>query len=77
MRRPDLPDGGSHFPLTADGLYRFFPPRTLSECTPAVFGDAMDLPMPAGRLHATVRLHVNWGHASAQTLERELMDLYE
>ena len=58
---------------TQDGLYHFEPPVTFATCKAGTLGDAENC-----RLTDTEKivgkLHVNWGHASAQHLKRVSVD---
>ena len=64
-QRPDLEHGGICLSFTAEGLCSFAPPRTFSVCT---LGDARD------GTRSDPKLHLRWGHASAQKIKRVLVD---
>ena len=72
-KRPDLSDGGLYLPLVESGLLRFVPPKDSSACTAVTSGDARDDSISDPK-KLTMRLHVNWGHASATQLRRVLVD---
>ena len=71
--RPTFPNSCSHVPLAGDGLRRFEPPRTFSACENATLGRAMD-GCPSDPKKIFTKLHVNWGHGSAQQLGRVSVD---
>ena len=58
-------DGGLHLLYTPGGLYRFETPPTLAAREAVTLGDAGDggLAYPG---EIVMKLHVKWGHASAQ-----------
>ena len=61
----DLPNGGFHLPFAEDGPYHFEPPHSFPACKAATLKDAMD-GFLSGPKEIFTKLHVNWGHASAQ-----------
>ena len=72
-KRPDLSDGGLQLPFTESGLIRFAPPREFSACTAVTLGDAQDDNISDPK-KIIMKLHANWGHASATQLKRVLVD---
>ena len=60
-------------PLVESGLIRFVPPRDFSACTAVTSGDARGDSI-SGPKKIIMKLHVNWGHASATQLKRVLVD---
>ena len=68
-----MSDGGLHFPLVDGGLLRFVPPREFPACAAATSGDARDDSISDPK-KIIMKLHVNWGHASATQLKRVLVD---
>ena len=74
--RPDVSDGGLHLLNTPDGLYRCETPPTFATCKAVTLGN-----VGGGSLtdpeKIAMKLHVNWGHASAQQLKRALVDSAE
>ena len=70
---PDLSDGGLHLPIVESGLIRFSPPREFSACTAVTLGDAQGDGISDPK-KISMKLHANWGHASATQLRRELVD---
>ena len=73
-KRPDLSNGGLRFPFSEGGLFRFEPPRLFPACTAATLrGARVESAPDPGKV--IMKLHVNWGHASARTLKRALADL--
>ena len=72
-KRPDLSNGGSHLPTTEDELFRFEPPRVSAASTGATLGDPRVNSAPDSAI-IIMKLHVNWGHASAHRLQRVSAD---
>ena len=72
-KRPDLPSGGFHLPLTADGVYRFEPPVTFSARDAFSFGDVrvQCLADPGGII---VTFHVNWDICRRHSAKRVSVD---
>ena len=68
-----MSDGGLHLPYTPDDPYHLGTPLTSAACRAVAFGDAEDGRLTEPR-KISMKLHVNWGHASAQQLRRELVD---
>ena len=66
--------GGLRLPCSEDGLYRFGPPHTFSARRAVTLGGAMDGNLP-DRRKLIGKLHVNWGHASAQQSSRLSVNL--
>ena len=52
-------------------MYQFEPPRAISVCKAVTFGDALNGCQSDPKKIAT-KLHVSWGHGSAQQLRRVL-----
>ena len=73
QRAADLSDGGLHLPYTQDGPYHFEPPLTFAARKAATLGGAENCRLPNPKKLA-MKLHVSWGHASAQQLMRALVD---
>ena len=71
--RQSLSDGGIRSPLTEDGMCSLTPPRTSSACEAVSLGDARG-GAPSDPKKIIMKLHVNWGRASANQLKRELVD---
>ena len=71
-KRSNLSNGGIQLPKTEDGLCQFYAPRAFSTCKAVTLGGAADGCLSAPEIG--MRLHVNWGHASAQQLGRALED---
>ena len=72
-KRPNLPNGRLHLLYTQDRLYQFGPPRTFSASKAVTLRDALD-GCPSDPQNIARKLHVNYGHASAQQLERVPVD---
>ena len=72
--RPNLDHGGICLPFTDEGLCSFSPPRTFSACKTVTLGDAREGNNSDPR-KIIEKLHVNWGHASAQQIKRILVDV--
>ena len=72
-QRPDLSDGGLHLPLKESGLLRFATPKKFVACTAATLREAQD-EGAADPKKIIMKLHANWGHASANQLKRILVD---
>ena len=68
-RRPDLSDGSLRLLYEEDGLYHFEHPHTFSACKAGTFRGATDGCL-SGPKESITKLHLNWGHASAQQLKR-------
>ena len=72
-KRPDLSDGGLHLPLVESGLIRFVPPRDSPASTAVTLGgergDGISDPK-----RIIIKLHVDWGQASASQVKRVLVD---
>ena len=60
-------------PLVDSGLLRFVLPNDFSACTAATLGDARE-DSTSDPKKIIMKLHVNWGHASATQLKRVLVD---
>ena len=60
-------------PLVESGLIRFAPPREFSACTAVTLGDAQGDGI-SDLKKIIMKLHANWGHASATRLIRVLVD---
>ena len=73
QKAPDLSDGGLRLPHTPDGLYHFETPLTFAACKAVTLGDARHCCLTAPK-KIIMKLHVNWGHASAQQMRRVLVD---
>ena len=71
VNRPNLSNGGLHFPPTANGLYRFEPPSTFGARKAVALGDVLD-PGASDPEIVAAKLRVNWGHDSAHQLMRFL-----
>ena len=63
-------------PFANDGLLYLAPPKDVSACTAVTLGDARDDSVSDHR-KIIMKLHVNWGHASAHQLERVMVDSEE
>ena len=72
-QRPDLSDGGLHLPLKESGLLRFSTPKKFVACTAVTLRDAQDEGVEDPK-KIIMKLHANWGHASASQLKRILVD---
>ena len=72
-KRPNLENGGIRLPFTGEGLCSFALPRTFSACKAVTLGDAGDGNQSDPK-KIIGKLHVNWGHASAQQIKRVLVD---
>ena len=72
-QRPDLSDGGLHLPLKESGLLRFATPKKFVACAAATLREAQD-EGAADPKKIIMKLHANWGHASANQLKRILVD---
>ena len=72
-QRPDLSDGGLHLPLKESGLLRFSTPKKFVACTAVTLRDAQDEGAEDPK-KIIMKLHANWGHASASQLKRILVD---
>ena len=68
-----MSDGGLRSPLVVCGFIRFVPPRDVSAGSAATLGDARDDSISDPE-KVKMKLHVNWGHASATQLGRVLAD---
>merc|ERR1712052_76031 len=66
--RPNLDHGGICLPFTDEGLRSFSPPSTFSACKAVTLGDAREGNNSDPR-KIIEKLHVNWGHASAQQIK--------
>ena len=70
MERPHLSDGRLHFPSAETVFINFpHPPSTFSARWAVGLGGAAD-PSPSDSKEVAMELHVNWGCASEQQLER-------
>ena len=69
---PDLFGGGFHYTYTPDALYHSETPLTFAACKVVTMGDARNGFLTDPKKIA-IKLHVNWGHASAQQLIRVLV----
>ena len=69
---PDLSYGGPRLPYTPDALSRFETPVAFAACESVALRGARD-GCPTDPEKIATKLHVNWGHASAQQLRRALM----
>ena len=67
-KRPDLSDGGLRLQPVESGLIRLVPPKELPACTAVTLGDARDGSISDPK-KIIMKLHVNWGHASATQLK--------
>ena len=72
-QRPDLSDGGLHLSLKESGLLRFSTPKKIAACAAATLREAQD-EGAADPKKIIMKLHANWGHASANQLKRILVD---
>ena len=72
-KRPDLADGGLHIPLSQGGLYRREPPRIFPAGKAGTLGGARNGCLSDAK-KIIMKLHVDWGHASAQQLKRAPVD---
>ena len=68
-KRPDLANGSLHLRLSDNGSYRFQLPQTFSACRAVTLSDARDGWQSAPE-KIIAKLHVHWGHPSAQQLGR-------
>ena len=67
--RPYLANGGICLPFTNEGLCSFSPPSTFSACKAVMHGIGNN----SNPKKIIEKLHVNWGHASAQQIKRVLV----
>ena len=67
-KRPNLENGGTWLSFTAEGLCSFAPPRTFSACKAGTLGDARDGNRSDPK-KIIEKLHMNWGHESAQQIK--------
>ena len=63
-KRPDLSGGGLHLPPKESGPIRLAPPREFPACTAVTLGDARNDSISDPK-KIIMKLHANWGHASA------------
>ena len=68
-KRPNLEHAGILLPFTDEELCSFAPPRTFSVCKAVTLGDVRVGNRPDPK-KIVEKLHVNWGHASAQQIKR-------
>ena len=73
QKAPDLSDGGPHLPYTQDGLHHFETPLSFAACKAVTLEDAVGCILTDPE-KIVLRLHVDWGHASAQQSKRVLVD---
>ena len=71
--RPNLSNGGKHLPYSEDGMRSFPPPSTFSACEAVSLGDARDGILSDPK-EIILKLHANWGRASARQIRRVLVD---
>ena len=71
--RPNLSDVGLHLPLTDDGVRRFEPRQTFSASGAVTLRGAMD-GCPPDTNQVSMKLNVNWEHASARQLKPALVN---
>ena len=73
FKRRDVSNGGLHVPLTDDELNRFEPPHTSPACKAFTLGGVRDRCLSKPK-KIIKKSYVKWVHASAQQIERVLVD---
>ena len=72
-KRPDLENCGIRLPFTEEGMCSSTPQRTFAATKPVTLGDVRDGTLSDPK-KIVMKLHSNWGHSSAQQIERALVD---